>query len=274
MPEGPEIRRAADQLSSVLCGHPLTRVYFFSEKLKTFEKILKGSTVEKVRARGKALLTSLDSGYTIYSHNQLYGRWQIVEAGKHPKTKRSLRMALETQSHRALLFSASDINVLKSEVLADHPFLAKIGPDILESDLTWRIISKRLMSNRFKNRQLASLFLDQSFLAGIGNYLRSEILFDARVNPLKKPKELSRTHNNQISRSTLKICRRAYAQNGVTNPESLVRKLKILGIPRSGYRHAVFGRIGKLCHACKTPIEKITIASRRLYVCPRCQNVN
>ena len=274
MPEGPEIRRAADRLSRVLHGHHLTNVYFFSEELKAFEKILKGSKVEGVRPRGKALLTSLDSGYTIYSHNQLYGRWQIVEAGKYPKTKRSLRMALETQSHRALLFSASDINVLKSDAIQNHPFLAKIGPDILESDLTWRTISKRLMANRFRNRQLASLFLDQSFLAGVGNYLRSEILFDARANPLKKPKELTRKHINQISRSTLKICQRAYAQNGVTNPESLVKKLKIMGIPRSGYRHAVFGRIGKDCHACKTPIEKVTIVSRRLYMCPLCQNIN
>ena len=274
MPEGPEIRRAADRLARVLCGHPLISVYFFSEKLKAFEKVLKGSKVEKVKTRGKALLTSLDSGYTIYSHNQLYGRWKIVEAGKFPKTKRSLRMALDTKSHRALLFSASDIDVLESEVIEHHPFLAKIGPDILDEGLTWRIIAKRLLSDRFKNRKLASLFLDQSFLAGIGNYLRSEILFDARANPLKKPKELTRTHVNQISRSTLKICRRAYTQNGVTNPESLVRRLKVLGNPRSSYRHAVFGRVRKGCHACKSPIEKVTIASRRLYMCPLCQNVN
>ena len=105
MPEGPEIRRAADRLSHVLCGQSLTNIYFYSEELKAFEKILKGSRVEAITTRGKALLTSLDSGYTIYSHNQLYGRWNIVKAGHFPKTKRSLRMALDTQSHRALLLA-------------------------------------------------------------------------------------------------------------------------------------------------------------------------
>ena len=274
MPEGPEIRRAADRLSRVLCGQLLINVYFYSEELKAFEKILEGSRVEAVTTRGKALLTSLDSGYTIYSHNQLYGRWNIVKAGNFPKTKRSLRMALETQTHRALLFSASDINVLQSEVIENHPFLVKIGPDILDDGLTWRIISNRLLSDRFKNRQLASLFLDQSFLAGVGNYLRSEILFDAQANPLRKPKELTRKNINRISRSTLKICLRAYAKNGVTNPASLVRRLKMQGLSRSVYRHAVFGRSGKTCYTCGTFIEEVFIGSRRLYLCPLCQIVN
>ena len=39
MPEGPEIRRAADRLSHVLCGQSLTGVYFFSEELeKSFDQ--------------------------------------------------------------------------------------------------------------------------------------------------------------------------------------------------------------------------------------------
>ena len=58
MPEGPEIRRAADRLSRVLCGQLLINIYFYSEELKAFEKILEGSRVEAVTTRGKALLTS------------------------------------------------------------------------------------------------------------------------------------------------------------------------------------------------------------------------
>ena len=46
MPEGPEIRRAADRLSRVLCGQLLINIYFYSEELKAFEKILEGSRVE------------------------------------------------------------------------------------------------------------------------------------------------------------------------------------------------------------------------------------
>ena len=183
-------------------------------------------------------------------------------------------MALETNSHRALLFSASDIDVLKSNVIDRHPFLVKLGPDIFDENLSWKIISKRLISEKFKNRQLASLFLDQKFLAGIGNYLRSEILFEARVNPLKKPRELTKKDINQLSRSTLKICQRAYIQGGVTNSEELMRILKNEGLSKRACRHAVFGRSDDDCYVCKTSIIKVSVGSRRLYLCPSCQNEN
>ena len=65
----------------------------------------------------------MDSGHSIYSHNQLYGRWYIVDAEKFPKTKRSLRLALKTKTHSALLFSASEIDVLEKSEIDNHPFL-------------------------------------------------------------------------------------------------------------------------------------------------------
>ena len=43
----------------------------------------------------------------------------------------------------------------------------------------------------FRKRSLGSLYLDQRFLAGNGNYLRSEILWAARLNPERKPAALT-----------------------------------------------------------------------------------
>ena len=274
MPEGPEIKRAADRLANALVSKRLVNIYFFSERLKKYESILEGAKVHSIRTRGKALLTYLDSGHAIYSHNQLYGRWYFARAGNLPKTQRSLRMALDTNTDRALLYSASDIDVLQAAEVDNHPFLAKIGPDVLDKELTWNAISTRLLNEKFTGRQLASLFLDQRFLAGIGNYLRSEILFDAQVDPLKKPRELDRKILNNIARSSLKISRRAYTQKGVTNSESLVRRLRKRGFGRARYRHAVFGRDGLKCYVCETIIKKISAGSRRLYFCPLCQNEN
>jgi formamidopyrimidine-DNA glycosylase len=48
---------------------------------------------------------------------------------------------------------------------------------VLDPLLTWRDVSRRLNEPCLRNRSLGSLYLDQGFLAGIGNYLRSEILF-------------------------------------------------------------------------------------------------
>ena len=114
MPEGPEIKRIADRLSKILAGNSLEGVYFFSQKLKKYESVLKDAKVEHVETRGKALLTHLDSGHSIYSHNQLYGRWYIVDAEKFPKTKRSLRLALKTKTHTSRIRNS---NGSKSQML-------------------------------------------------------------------------------------------------------------------------------------------------------------
>jgi endonuclease-8 len=222
-------------------------------------------------ARGKALLIHFDTGLSIYSHNQLYGRWFVVKRDRYPTTNRSLRLALHTADHSALLYSASDIAVLDSDQLLQHPFLARIGPDVLDPTLAWRDIARRLLDPRFRNRAVATLYLDQAFVAGIGNYLRSEILFDAGINPRARPADLTRRQVNGLARSTLAISRRAYQTGGVTNSAARVKALQKSGASRSQYRHAVFGRAGRSCYVCNEHILKDMIAARRLYWCPLCQ---
>lgn len=71
MPEGPEIRRAADSLEAAIKGKPLTDVWFAFPQLKPFEAQLVGQTVTHIETRGKALLTHFSHNLTLYSHNQL-----------------------------------------------------------------------------------------------------------------------------------------------------------------------------------------------------------
>ena len=75
MPEGPEIRRAADKIEAVLKNKTVEKIEFGLQPLKKFAKPLRYSNVLSLETRGKARLTHFDSGFTIYSHNQLYGVW-------------------------------------------------------------------------------------------------------------------------------------------------------------------------------------------------------
>lgn len=112
MPEGPEIRRAADQIAEYLKGRPARRVSFAFPHLKGYEPLLTGRSIERVQARGKAMLIHFAEGLSIYSHNQLYGRWVTTRTGVEPETGRQIRLALETDKGAAWLLSASDIEVL------------------------------------------------------------------------------------------------------------------------------------------------------------------
>ena len=271
MPEGPEIRRAADKVAAVLVGKRIEDVEFGLADLRRYEGQLSGRTVTAVDTRGKAMLTRFDNALTIYSHNQLYGRWYTVRRPRTPKTGRQLRVALSTDTHKALLYSASDIAVLDDAGLSRHPFLQRVGPDILDRTLTAADIVERLQAQKFRNRALGSLYLDQSFLAGNGNYLRSEILWAARVDPKQRPSQLPTRALNRLARETLKIARRSYRTRGITVAPTLARELKDRGENFEALRFNVYGREGKACRECGSTIERREMGSRSLFVCNRCQ---
>lgn len=107
MPEGPEIRRAADEIADILEGQNIEAVRFGMPRLRHYSRQLRGHRVSNIETRGKALLTHFEHGYSIYSHNQLYGVWPTGE-------------------------------------LDTHPFLAKIEPDIMDPGLTWQAVVARL----------------------------------------------------------------------------------------------------------------------------------
>lgn len=271
MPEGPEIRRAADRIAKVVVDQTIEEVSFAFPELQRFGELLTGQQVVDIETRGKALLTHFDNDYAIYSHNQLYGVWKIAKRGKTPATNRSLRLALHTATHSALLYSASDISVWPREELGMHPFLAALGPDLLSAKLSWQDIGERLQERRFAGRSLAALYLDQHFLAGSGNYLRSEILFCAGVHPKLRPRDLSRGQRGLLARETLKLPKRSYATGGITLPPRLAATLKktVKGFERR--RFFVFGRDGRACYQCGDTIVRDSIGSRRIYWCPSCQ---
>ena len=271
MPEGPEIRRAADKVARVLVDRPVVAVEFGLKPLRRFEKRLTGAIVTAVETRGKAMLTRFDNGLTLYSHNQLYGKWFTTRRPRLPKTGRQLRVGLHTETHSALLYSASDIEVLSKRGLTKHPFLSRVGPDILDPDLTADAIVERLESATFRNRALGGLYLDQAFLAGIGNYLRSEILWAARVDPYSKPSALDAAARRAIARETIAISRRSYRTRGVTAPPKQAKHRKALGMSYAQYRFQVFGREGLECYACGSAIERATMGSRNLFICRECQ---
>lgn len=274
MPEGPEIRRAADRIAKVLVDQTIEEVNFAFPKLRHFSRSLRGEQVVNLETRGKALLTHFSNDYSIYSHNQLYGVWKTAKRGKVPKTRRSLRLALHTATHSALLYSASDISVWRRDELGLHPFLAKLGPDLLSANLSWREIAQRLEDPAYAGRSLGALYLDQHFLAGSGNYLRAEILFCAGLHPSRRPKDLTRAERGLLARKTLEVTHRSYQTGGITLTPKLAASLKksVKGFERR--RFFAFARDGKGCYVCGDTIHRDTMGSRRIYWCPTCQNAS
>ncbi|PRO66280.1 endonuclease VIII [Alkalicoccus urumqiensis] len=272
MPEGPEIRWAADQVEKALQHRTMLDVSFGLDRLQGYESILQGAQVTNVDTKGKAMLTRFDHGWVIYSHNQLYGKWMIRNAYNYPKTNRQLRLALHNEKKSALLYSASDISVMQEEELSDHPFLQKAGPDLLSDPVTAELLYERIQSASFYRRKWSSLLLDQSFVCGTGNYLRSEIMFTSGLSPEWRPADTPDEKLFKAAEEMIRLTEQAYQSGGITNNLQLAEELKRQGQTRQQYRHYVFARASLSCRECGSPIEKIQAASRRLYYCPYCQS--
>lgn len=270
MPEGPEIHAQVLRLRRALQGQ-LVQVESEFPALQTGIARVQGQRLERVEARGKAFLLSFEGGLTLYAHMQLYGRWKVVAAGKSPRTRRQLRIRLGTAARDALLYSATDVAWLDSQQLATHPYLGRLGPDLLDSGVGTKELLVALLSPRFARRQLGALLLDQSFWAGPGNYLRSEILFCAGLSPQHRPAQLTPRQSLQLCRVAQGLARRSLASGGVTGHPDWVARLKKERQPRRLYRHWVFGRAGQDCLLCGRPILKEMVTSRRFYRCSGCQ---
>ena len=175
------------------------------------------------------------------------------------------------EGRAASLYSASDVSLWDAATLKDHPFLSRLGPDLLTHGVTEAHARARLLEPRFRRRGLGGLLLDQSLFAGTGNYLRSEILFFAGLHHTSRPADLGEDALSRLAASVLAVTRQAYDQAGVTNRDDWAAADRARGTRRRHWRFAVFERDGLPCHTCSTAIERVSVASRRLYLCPRCQ---
>ena len=271
MPEGPEIRRAADALARALVDQPIAHIAYRIPRLASKARALNGARVTRVYSRGKALLVEFDNGVTHYSHNQLYGEWDVSEGVPAHDDRRTVRVVIATPTHTATLYSATQVDLVPTREVERHPYVAALGPDVLDSSTTLAVMRRQLEDRRFRGRSLASLLLDQRFAAGLGNYLRSDILFTVGLRAQLRPQDLDDATRTRLARAILGIARRSYRSNGITNDLARARKAKREGVHFEDYRFLVYGREGRPCWVCGTPIVRRDEGGRGLFHCARCQ---
>ena len=96
-------------------------------------------------------------------------------------------------------------------------------------------------------------------------------MFNSRVTPFDRPKDLARRQLGALARNTLSLTRQAYATAGVTNTPGRVKRLQAKGLSRRRYRHLVFDRPEEPCYRCDDTVKRIEVSGRRIYLCTTCQ---
>ncbi|MCD9032902.1 endonuclease VIII [Luteimonas sp. Y-2-2-4F] len=268
MPEGPETHALADRLQAALARRKLVEARFIAPALKPCEAALAGQRVRRVEARGKALLTRFGNGLVLYTHSHLFGFWRIEPAGDERPARAPPRVLLRTRDTCVRLFAAPSVRVVDEGAVEAIPYLAGLGPDVLDPATTADLLAQRLRLPKFARRTLAALLLDQAYAAGMGNYLRSEALFAARLSPHRTAADLDEGEAAALGEALVAVPRRAYRARlkGFDGHP----KAYLADVPAS-FRFRVFERDDRPCPRCGGPVRQERLAQRRLYWCPHCQ---
>lgn len=174
------------------------------------------------------------------------------------------RLILVTDTHVAVQFNGPILQFTETNPLL-HESIAILGPDALKSKFDNRKAKERLKERR--NMKLTDLLLDQTFVAGIGNKYKSEILFLLKLWPFKLANSLSLSQQQRLLKSIRRVLMDGYLNAGRTRP-------RLEGEPPNkwNFRHWVFRRAGRPCWICGTRIVMDRKTSLRVtFWCSRCQ---
>jgi endonuclease-8 len=271
MPEGPTIRNTADILRTVLVGRRVEhfRSSFKKAAAEDWTGKVTGQVVRAVRAHGKNLFIDFENGWTLYTHMLMWGAWHVYDRGEPwRKEARKARVVIETDRQSAVLFSAPVCELIHESALTTHR-TSELGPDLLADSFSAADRAdarRRLMAQA--DRPLGEAIMDQTVLAGIGNILKSEILFKAGLHPLRRTGSLSDDEFNRLVDVSRELMRRAYETHGfkqVFLPPPLQQATGKLGY--------VYGRSGQPCLRCGERIQMVRQGNleRMSFFCPVCQ---
>lgn len=182
MPEGDTLVRTADGLRPYLLGRTVTAASACAPGPRV-ERLV-GTTVTAVEAAGKNLLIRFDNGLEVRTHLRMHGSWHRYRPGEPwRRAPARARLVVEVQGSVAVCFDAPVVELFEQRAEGLHPALSRLGPDLLKDSFDAIEALRRLRDPSRADRSIAEALLDQRALAGIGNEVKNEVLWQARVSP-------------------------------------------------------------------------------------------
>ena len=191
MPEGPEVRKLANTINRQTRRAEIKEAGIVSGRYKRspieqFDR-LPGATIDAVGNRGKLLIFNLVRGAeTFYALSTLgmTGWWyRDFKAPRHTRLQLDLGGPLEPPLFFVDPRNFGTFKVVEEEQLNEK--LDDLGPDVMNHPSPAEPFFERY--ERYgKHRPLAEVLLDQRVFCGVGNYIRADAMWHARINPTRE----------------------------------------------------------------------------------------
>jgi formamidopyrimidine-DNA glycosylase len=306
MPELPEVETIVRDLNKTVKGLKITDFWIDQEKTikqpayRDFVKQIKNKKILKARRRAKYVLIDLSGNKTIIIHQKmsghlLYGKWArkisplAKSRAKEIKTISLLSGSLKNDPQNRFIrlifylnngkqLGLSDLRRFAKVLLFDTDKIKeleeikKLGPEPLEKDFTLNKFKEifEKFTHRKGKAKIKQVLMDQNVIAGIGNIYSDEILFEAKIHPLRPIEKTSEDDLRKIYQAIKKILQRAIALKGDSMSD-----YRMLNGKKGGYQEIqkVYQRDGEKCYRCEETIKRIKISGRSAHFCPACQRL-
>ncbi len=236
--------------------HPRKRV-FRGSNTRMLVRELTGSRLLRSEAWGKQMLFEFSGGNWIGIHLGMTGKLRIEPAGFPPQNHDHLVLH---QKKRSLVFRDARLfgRVRFHHGKSTPDWWRAGGPDIASPLFDRRFFNAFLV--RHARAPIKSVLLLQRGFAGIGNWMADEILWRAKIAPLRSAGSLTSAERARLFRETRFVATESLR---IISPE-------FAEPPRDWLIHQKWKRDG-VCPRHRTPLQKAMIGGRTTAWCPRCQ---
>lgn len=215
MPEGPEISRYAGILADFFFQNPINDIKVLSGRyvkkpIDNLNKIMYPVSVVDIGTKGKFLFMELSNGFYLFVTHGMSGTWVTTD-----ESSKSSRYGYDDPKHHRVEFVTNKGSIFFNDfrnfgtvhVFTDNGALQiklnELGADILDDNITKEQFFQRMKPNK----KIGLLLMDQKVVSGIGNYLRAEILWYARISPHRLYKDLTEVEKDKLFNAAYNIVR-------------------------------------------------------------------
>jgi endonuclease-8 len=261
MPEGHTIHRLARDHTSDLAGRPVgasSPQGRFAEGAARID----GQVAQRFEAWGKHEFGFFASGDVLQVHLGLIGKWQR-RPQPIPDPVGQVRLRMVGDAHAWDLSGPAVCTLLSPEEVDAR--VAALGPDPLRPDAD---VDRFIERVRRSAAPIATLLLDQSVIAGVGNVYRAEVLWVLGIDPRRPGRTIPEDELRTMWDWLVGQLRVGVRRNRIVtvDPAELGKPIKAV---RRGEGVAVYHQ--EACRRCGGPFTTMDVAGRRIEFCPVCQ---
>lgn len=91
-----------------------------------------------------------------------------------------------------------------------------VGPDFMHNEVLIDYFTSVIKNKRIKTKKIAELLLEQHRFAGIGNYLRAEILYVSKISPYRQLQDITDKEIKILYKNIVKILKESAEKRGLS----------------------------------------------------------